>query len=271
MERIRELQPDLLFVCDYGQILSRECLAVARLGGINLHGSLLPRHRGAAPVQWTILSGDEQAGVTVIHMTAKLDAGPALAIRSTAILPDETAQDLEPRLSELGVSATAEAVQLLFDWDGESPLGRLQQAGLVTKAPRFHKQQGQLDFRLPSDYLVRLIRACQPWPSTFAELVDGNGKKVRLLIRCARSLDRSLNSDGPEGQVAIVDPGLQGIDWPQVGKQAFLVKCGRGSMLIGRVRPSGKRDMEVAEFLRGHPIDAGAYFALPDPPSVRLA
>ena len=207
VEQLRSYQADLFFVCDYGQILSADCLAASRLGGVNLHGSLLPRHRGAAPVQWTLLSGDRQAGVSAIHMTPRLDAGPILATRATDIHPAETAADLEPRLAELGSQVTLEAVELLARWDGSSPLGQLQDAALVTRAPRFRKQDGQLDFRLPAEYLARLIRACQPWPGTFADLAWSTGKSLRVLVRSAQSMDCQVVPGGTPGAVQVIERG----------------------------------------------------------------
>ena len=126
IERLRTVAAELFFVCDYGQILSKECLSITRLGGINLHGSLLPRHRGAAPVQWSILAGDQRAGVSVIHMTPGLDAGPVLSVRATNVLPDENAGELEVRLSQIGAEATIEAVNLLSSWDGVNAIGDIQ-------------------------------------------------------------------------------------------------------------------------------------------------
>ena len=190
--RLAALQADLFFVCDYGQILSRACLSASRLGGINLHGSLLPRHRGAAPVQWALLSGDQQAGVTVIHMTPKLDAGPALAVAQTDILPDETAAELEPRLAELGVQATITAMRALANWDGCTELGEMQPSELVTKAPRLKKENGQLDFTKTAEHLERQVRGCQPWPGTFAELQLSPDKRVHMLIRSARGIPQRV-------------------------------------------------------------------------------
>ena len=109
-ERLAAFAADLFVVCDFGQILSRETLALARLGGINLHGSLLPKYRGAAPIQWAVYHGETETGVSVIHMTPRLDAGPVLVQRSTPIGPTETAAELEPRLAALGADAVAEAL-----------------------------------------------------------------------------------------------------------------------------------------------------------------
>ena len=117
VELVRSLRPDLLVVCDYGQILSRDCLATAPLGGINLHGSLLPRYRGAAPVAWAIWRGETVTGVSVIHMTGQLDGGPVLTSVSLAIGPDETCAELEPRLARLGVAQVIDAIETLERWE----------------------------------------------------------------------------------------------------------------------------------------------------------
>ncbi len=274
-EAVAELanhKADLFFVCDYGQILSDTCLGAARLGGVNLHGSLLPRHRGAAPVQWALMSGDQVAGVTVIHMTPRLDAGPSLAVAQTDILPDETAEGLEPRLADLGVEATLQAVALLTNWDGKAPLGERQDASLVTKAPRFAKSDGQLDFGKSASQLACQIRACQPWPGTYAQLAWSSGKQLRLLIRAARGFNATLNqlSGAMNGSVvpisaselpeAIRDGSR---DWLSPWNRLLAVSTGAGTLLISRVQPAGKREMSVEEFLRGHPLNEPAHFELP--------
>lgn len=278
IQTLKSFEAELFFVCDYGQILSSDCLSAAKLGGINLHGSLLPRHRGAAPVQWALLRGDTDAGVTVIHMTPRLDAGPALAVESLKILPDETAEGLEPRLASIGIGATERALHVLESWDQLSPIGTIQDKALVTKAPRFAKSDGQLDFRLPAEYLVRLLRACQPWPGTFAELLWSSGKSIRLLIRAARSINSpSINSQSTAsldqlGRVQVVDSATLShsstqaadLDWSGSWKTLLAVETSDGLFLISRVQPAGKREMDVAEFLRGHPILPDTKFVLPE-------
>ena len=122
-------------VCDYGQILSRELLAVAPLGGINLHGSLLPKYRGAAPVHWAVYNGDVETGVTVIHMTPRLDGGPCLAVRRMAISSNVTMPNLEQQLSYLGVEAVQEAIEKLSHWDQVSPIGEIQDQSRPPKPP----------------------------------------------------------------------------------------------------------------------------------------
>ena len=218
------------------------------------------------------MSGDSEAGVTVIHMTPRLDAGPALAVARTAILPDETAEGLEPRLAELGVEATRSAIDMLAHWDGTTPLGEIQDASLVTKAPRFTKADGQLDFRKPAHQLVCQIRACQPWPGTFAELAWQSGKQMRLLIRAARSSEFSIGSlaQAEAGAVIAVsaselpEASLQtNSNWSPPWERLLAVATGDGTLLISRVQPAGKREMSVEEFLRGHPINVPAQFLLP--------
>ncbi len=133
IERLRAFRADVAVVCDFGQILSPCCLAAMRCGGVNLHGSLLPKYRGAAPVQWAILSGEKVTGVSVIHMTPRLDAGPILTSRTTEISDNETAEELELRLSQLGVGAILDALSLLAIWDGESPIGTPQDQRLASR------------------------------------------------------------------------------------------------------------------------------------------
>lgn len=277
IEVLRGYKADIFFVCDYGQILSKSCLTATRLGGINLHGSILPRHRGAAPVQWSLLTGDTQAGVTVILMTPKLDAGPALTMQTTQILPDEVAGQLEPRLALLGGQATREALRQLSSWDGVSSIGSIQDNSQSTKAPRFEKQHGQLDLRLPAEYLVRLIRACQPWPGTFVDLQLSNPKQLRLLVRSARSMSLEPNKIqhvfGPTqqvGAIAAVSCRDLGLDWQNAWSDLLAAHTPDGTLLINRVQPAGKKEMSVAEFVRGHPFGEGTCFLLPPQPCIRL-
>ncbi|GAB5406649.1 MAG: methionyl-tRNA formyltransferase [Aureliella sp.] len=267
IERLKELGADLFFVCDYGQILSSAALSAARLGGINLHGSILPRHRGAAPVQWALLRGDVSAGVTVIHMTPKLDAGPALAVASTLVKPDETAEELEPRLAELGVASTVDAVDALAGWDGASPIGTIQDRTLVTKAPRFAKADGLLDPRLPAEYLVRLVRACQPWPGTFTHLTWPSGKRLRVIVRAARATEECLElSAAPVGATSILNDADAEDGW----KNTLAVRCASGVLLVGLIQPAGKRVMSADEFSRGHASSGVPAMECPDQDVVRL-
>jgi methionyl-tRNA formyltransferase len=251
------LRPDLLVVCDYGQILSAGLLAVAPLGGINLHGSLLPRHRGAAPVQWTILEGDAVAGVSVFHMTPALDAGRLLAMRSTPVAPRETAAELEPRLARLGVEAVVEAIEILATVilatgaraGTLASVGTPQDAAGVTRAPRLAKADGVVDWTQPAAAIERRRRALEPWPRLATFFTRGDGQRSRLVIEeCAEN--HTTAPDAPD-----VAPGTV----IEAAGDRFVVACGGGTALeILRLVPEGRRSMSAAEFLRGSPLHAGS-------------
>lgn len=258
---LRSLGADLFVVCDYGQILSSDALSSARLGGINLHGSLLPRHRGAAPVQWTILSGDSIAGVTVIHMTPGLDAGPILASTKTELLAGENAQELENRLSHLGVASTVQALAMLRNWDPTTPSpGAPQDRTFATKAPRLAKGDAELDPSFPCRLLDRQVRGLQPWPGCFAHVECSNGSTLRLLIQRARPipLDAPL-PDQPIGTLLTGEaiqslqadaPSLFNATTPSDVKLAVVVSD--GLLALEQVQPAGKKSMAAAEFARGY-------------------
>ena len=244
---IREVaakNPDLLVVCDYGHILKPAALATAQLGGINLHGSLLPKFRGAAPVQWALLSGEPFTGVSVSHMTPRLDGGPVVVTRQTAIGNDETAGQLEDRLAQLGVEATLEAIGILSDWDGESILGEQQEAAKVTKAPRLSKADGNIDWGRTARELDWHIRGMQPWPAAFTHLVIGEGKPpVRLVIR-EIEITETASGDRSPGEIVLND--------------GFQVATADRLVLIKRLQPAGKKEMAGTDFLRGHQPPPGS-------------
>jgi methionyl-tRNA formyltransferase len=253
---IERLAPDLFVVCDYGQILAPRLLAVAPLGGINLHGSLLPRHRGAAPVQWAILEGDPIAGVSVIHMTPALDAGAVILARAVPVYPGNTAVDLERMLAELGAGATLEAIErlqaaALVRAAGEPlQVGIPQDAAQVTKAPRLTKADGSVDWSLPASRIERMRRALEPWPRTTAFLHRDGGPPLRIVLE-----DVAVASDRGGGEVF---PGTI----LSADETGITVACGAGTaIVIRRLVPEGRRSMAAAEFLRGHPILPGMRFA----------
>jgi len=251
---IEKLEADLFVVCDYGQILSPRLLAAAPLGGINLHGSLLPRHRGAAPVQWAILAGDPITGVSVIHMTPALDAGAVIVARAAPIYPGDTALDLERHLATLGADATLEAIDRLqaaaaLRKPGE-PLvvGIPQDAAHATKAPRLTKADGVVNWSQPAQRLERSRRALEPWPRTTAFLHRDGSPPLRLVLEDVAVVEHQAAA-APGTILAAHDDGI-------------VVACGAGTALaIRRLLPEGRRSMTAAEFLRGHPILPGMHFA----------
>jgi methionyl-tRNA formyltransferase len=159
---LREFRPDLLVVAAYGQILKPEVLAVPPLGGINVHASLLPKYRGAAPVAWAIWKGETQTGVTIIRISAGLDAGEMLVQEAVDILPDETAGELEARLAPIGAKLALETVDRL---ERGTIAGVRQDPALVTKAPKLKKEMGLIDWSRPANEVWNQIRAMQPWPT----------------------------------------------------------------------------------------------------------
>jgi methionyl-tRNA formyltransferase len=243
-QSLAECQADLLVVCDYGQILAPDTLAAARLGGINLHGSLLPRYRGAAPINWAIYHGDEKTGVTVIHMTPKVDAGPCIAQTETPIGPDETAVEVEARLSQMGAGLVQQAIDALEAGQAET---LPQDAALASKAPRLKKTDGAIDWAQPAAAIKNQVRAMEPWPKTYTYWRHHEGPPVRLIL----------------GPVAVVQ-------WPppqpppgtvvEVTSDRLVVAAGSGAVAPQNIQPAGKRLMPVDEFLRGHHVEPGDRF-----------
>ena len=244
-DAITSFAPDLLVVCDYGQILTSETLGLSPLGGINLHGSLLPRYRGAAPVNWAILRGDPVTGITVIHMTPRLDGGPILTSCQTDIDENEDAQQLEQRLSELGVEPVLAALLLLEDWDGTSTIGVLQAADEVTQARRLRKDDGQIDWTLPASDLHNRVRGLKPWPGTYTHWLRPEDSPMRLIVVQAAPWETSQQSGAQPGEVVASDPGQ------------LLVATGAGILSLQVIQPAGRKAMQVDAFLRGYPISPG--------------
>jgi methionyl-tRNA formyltransferase len=242
---IAERKPDLLVVCDYGEILAAEVLSLVPLGGINLHASLLPKYRGAAPIQWALLRGDSETGVSVIHMTPRLDSGPILATRSTAIDPNEAHPDLEARLAQLGIEPVQDAIERLASWDRNSPIGTPQDPAKATKAPRLKKQHGAVDWSLSAEQIRNQVRALKPWPTTFTFWKRQNAEPLRLVIDDVSVVPGTNQLPHFPGQVLVSD-----------GKQ-LIVSTGDGGVSIAAIAPAGKRHMGVAEFLRGYRIREG--------------
>ena len=245
------LRPDLFVVCDYGQILSRDLLGVPPLGGINLHGSLLPRHRGAAPVQWAIREGDAVSGVSVIHMTPALDAGNVIVARSTPVGPRETAAELEPRLAELGAGAVMDAVERMqaavAATGTVAGIGIPQDAATATRAARLSKQDGIVDWSLPATTIERLRRALEPWPRLTTFFTRGDGQRQRLVLEDVEVAADPKAAAAAPGSVLDTSGGR------------IVVACGGGTALaITQVVPEGRRGMPTADYLRGSPLLPGA-------------
>ncbi len=246
VEQLREMQPDLLVVCDFGQILSVDTLSTAPLGGINLHGSLLPAYRGAAPVQWALINGDSVTGVTVIHMTPRLDGGPALKKIETGIQPNESAAELENRLAAIGAPAVIDSIAVLEDWDQSTSIGEIQDDTLSSRAPRLTKSDGNIDWNAMTSEILNRHRGVQPWPGSFTFCNRENGKPLRLLVGELRSVDTASGAPG-----TLIDNQFNEL-W---------IATDDGVVAIEQVQPAGKRTMTAEEFLRGYQVKPGTLFS----------
>lgn len=241
-------QPDLLVVAAYGQILSKDVLAVPKHGGINVHASLLPKYRGAAPVAWAIANGEARSGVTIIKMSTALDAGDMLAQQVIDILPDETTGELEARLAPLGATL---AVQVIEQIAAGTVQGTKQDKSLITKAPKLTKEHGLIDWSRTAEQVCNHIRAMQPWPTAYTFFHRHGQQPLRLIV----------NRTGG----SLVCPA--GPAHPFPGSVMFFSEKGisvatghNGVIEIIELQPAGKRRMAAVEFLRGHPLREGDRF-----------
>lgn len=238
ISRIAELQPELLVVAAYGQILPQSLLDLPEYGTLNVHASLLPRWRGAAPIQAAILSGDTESGVTIMQMDAGLDTGPTLSQRRVRIKPEDTGGSLTTRLSRAGAELL---IETLPGYLSREITPDPQDETLSTYAPRLKKRDGALDLRAPAEQLARQIRAFDPWPGTYIMWDER-----RLSIKRAHTISRNR---AIAGEVTLVD------HTPAIG-------TGLGVLILDRIQPSGKREMSGEAFIRGAPEFIGARLSL---------
>jgi len=229
--QLRELQLDALIVVAYGLIIPRAVLALPRLGCVNVHGSLLPRWRGAAPIQWAIQAGDRETGTTIMQMDAGLDTGPMLLSEALPIGEQETGGELHDRLAAQGARLLS---TVLDDLPGHLDNARPQPEEGVTYAAKLSKAGARLDFRLPGGALVNRVRAFNPWPVAWVEFA---GQPLRLWE--AHEVPDTGEPE-PGRIVTVSDEGLT-------------VACGDGAVCLTRVQLPGKRPMTVAEVRRGRP------------------
>jgi len=247
--RLASLAADLLVVCDYGEILKPQTLATATRGGINLHASLLPKYRGAAPVQWALLHGEAETGISVIHMTPGLDAGPILMQQRTPIDPDEDAEELEERLARMGADAVLEGIDRL---ESGTARAMVQDARQASKAPRLKKEQGAIDWSQSCQEIKNQVRAFRPWPRAYTFWRRPQAEPLRLNIDRVSIFGRPVASTAvtanppPGGAVLDCTPRL-------------IVATGNGALAIDELQPAGKRSMTAADFVRGYRIQPGEH------------
>jgi len=231
---LKSLAPDLLVVAAYGRILPDDVLAAPRLMPINVHASLLPRHRGAAPIEGAILAGDRETGATIMRITAQMDAGPMLLERSVAIAPDETQATLKAKLAEVGAAALLDALDAIARGTAaETP----QDESQATYTHPIKKQDATIDWNLDAAQIERMTRAFDPWP-----IARTTVESSPLLIWRAETV-RAAASAVP-GAVLDADKRLE-------------VACGTGALRILELQVPGRKRMTVEEFLRGRRLAVG--------------
>ncbi|MFN0066562.1 MAG: methionyl-tRNA formyltransferase [Limisphaerales bacterium] len=243
LDELRALAPDLIVVAAYGQILPPAVLDLPRHGCLNVHASLLPRWRGAAPIQWAILAGDAETGVTLMRMDAGLDTGPMLAAARTPLRPDDTGRTLHDRLAELG---GALLVRTLPGWLSGTVPAVPQPAAGTTYARKVTKADGAMDWRRPAVELERQIRAFDPWPGSWTRLA---GTAAGGLIKLWRAEAIPAASAEAPGTVLAAGPA------------GPVVRCGEGGLRLLELQREGGRRLPARAFLAGNPLPPGALLA----------
>jgi len=233
VDEIRKLSPDLIVVVAFGQILPKELLDIPRHGCINVHASLLPRYRGAAPLNWVIVNGERETGVTTMLMDVGLDTGDMLLKKSTPIEPDEDTQSLHDRLAHIGAEALAETLDALV----QGTLQREAQCDAEScYAPILKKEDGLIDWRKDAAAVKNLVRGMAPWPGAYSYLGDKFLKVYRV----------EVSSEGG-------DPGVV----LGAGRDGIQVACGSGSVLIKELQLEGKKRLDAVQFLAGCKVEPG--------------
>lgn len=245
---IGALDPDCLVVIAFGQKLSPELLALAPHQGINLHSSLLPKYRGAAPINWAVINNDAVAGVCVIEVTAVMDGGRILDRAQTPIAPDETAGELHDRLALLGAPLLPQVLEAL----AEGIVQRQEQdLALVTKAPKLSRQIAWVDFTQPAAVVSARIRGLSPWPGVAVEVIDPTGK-VRTTATILKCLAHPLAAGTPSAPPPPHPPEKCGAVLAD-----RTIACGQGSLEIITIQPTGKKPMDLKAFANGYQLGPG--------------
>lgn len=231
-ELIRSLKPDVIAVVAYGRILPKEILDIPPKGSINIHGSLLPKYRGSAPIQWAVINNEPVTGVTAMYMAEELDAGDMIEKREVPILPEETAGELFERLAPVGARLLCDTLQGI---EAGTVTSVPQDEAEATFAPPLTRELAELDFSKPGALVASRVRGMDPWPVATAELAG-----VKFKIYKAYNTVKSVSA--PPGTVL------------SAGKQGIEVAVSDGSVTITRLQAPGGKQMAAADYLRGHPI-----------------
>jgi methionyl-tRNA formyltransferase len=255
LDEIRELGADLGVVVAFGRILPDALLAIPRLGMINVHASVLPRYRGAAPIQRAVLAGDTETGVTIMRVETELDAGPTFAVATVPIPPDATSGDMEAVLATLGARLLVPVVDdLASSRAAETP----QDHARATHAAKITKEEGAIDWTQPAEIVHNRVRGLQPWPLAWTRLGADRIVLRRTRPLGARSANRHDGGQTPELPVSSPDTGGTVV---RAAGDELVVACGEGTHLqILELQPEGRRTMTAREFLAGRAVAIGARF-----------
>lgn len=239
LEQLKKIQPELAVVVAYGQIIPASIIYLPKHNSLNVHFSLLPRYRGASPVQWALLNGEDRTGITIFELNEKMDEGDVLAQQETEIFPEENAAKLEARLAEMGADLLVKTIDLI-----ESLKPRKQDHSQATYAPKLKKEDGKIDWGKDSLYIQRQVRAFTPWPSAYAFI---RGKRVKI-PKGKKSEGRAAPASHP-GEIL------------NISKQGIEICCGERSVfLIERIQPENRKEMDAFAFSLGMRIKQGGNF-----------
>lgn len=240
VEYLRKYNADIMIVVAFGQIMPKVILDMPKYGCVNVHASLLPKYRGAAPIQWAVINGDEVTGVTTMRMDEGIDTGDMIAKRQVRLAEDETGGSLFDKLAEVGAKLCVETMEMLEKGTAEfTP----QDSEAATHTSMIRKELGEIDWKKPALEIERLIRGLNPWPSAFTHL---NGKTFKIW----QAQVEEGTSEYKPGQIC------------EIGKNEFKVQTGDGILVLKEVQLEGKKRMDAGSFVRGVAIEKGTAFSL---------
>ena len=244
IEVLKDLAPDVIVVVAFGQIIPKAILELPKYGCINVHASLLPKYRGAGPIQWAVINGEKESGVTTMYMCREIDKGDMLLKDTVTLDPKETGDSLHDKLSMMGGPLLLKTIDQLEDG---SAVRIPQCEEESTYAPKLEKTMGNIDWTMDADRIERLVRGLNSWPGTFTKI---HGKTVKIWdcdVVCQETLTESQAAAMP-GTVIVSE------------KDQLIVKAGNGALSLRMLQPEGKKNMTVDAYLRGYPIAQGELF-----------
>lgn len=238
LEVLKELNPEVIVVVAFGQLIPKTILELAPYGCINVHASLLPKYRGAAPIQWAVIDGEAETGVTIMRMDEGLDTGDMISKVTVPVLADETGGSLFDKLSEAGAKLLVETLPSLED--GTAVFEKQPEESPTAYAGMIKKSMGDLDWTRPAEELERLIRGLNPWPSAYTKM---DGKTLKIWK--AQVLEEEREEDYMPGTILLTE------------QQEFMVQTGKGILKITELQLEGKKRMDTSSFLRGYHLEGG--------------